>query len=146
MRQQTALAIIAGAVISGCALSGSRALDALPNRSGWVLLGMISESGVWQTGAKHVLVKDGTDVVPKPGDLIRVTAARDVVIVDFAQTGDARYLEPPVNRSLSGSDRTGVVLQPNTVVRVQRVFEEKSVGGVRGVWVMIRSNGDGRER
>jgi hypothetical protein len=142
-----AAAIVAWAVTTGCALSGpaGRSLDTLPNRSGWLLLGALTESGAWATAPKHLLVADGTDSVPKPRDLIRVTAEQDVLILDFAQTKDSRYLEPPANRPLSAADRTGVVLQPNTVVRVQRVFEEKP-SGIRGVWVLIRAEGDGGAR
>src|SRR6266536_4463753 len=94
----------------------ARSLENMTYKTGWVLLGAVTEDyRAWAAANdSHVPYKTGgfeivgktvdrtKPVLPRKGDLIRITDREPIVILDYATTAEKRRLDPPssVTRSL----------------------------------------------
>lgn len=113
--------------------------SALESRTGWLLLGELKD-GRWATEIMHRRVRGSTAIVPRPGDVVEVTKAEQVVILNYRELGEKRRNHPPGNRPLTLSDVTPVILPPGTLVRVLRVQVERAEFGLRGVWIKVTAD------
>lgn len=152
-----ALTILQGFTCIGAQSSASQtptsSLEMLTGKAGWITLGDVTlDLENWVSGGDptagfkmgpYEIVGKNVDrrkpILPKVGDRIRLTARNEVLILDYATTGEKRALESPssVTRSKGPGDRTGIVLEPGTVVEVQAVEISGPIGQGRIVWARV---------
>lgn len=144
-RRRLAIALLSLAI---CVESGGRHEQPvrpwhdLRHRAGWVLLGVRdTRDGKWAVAPQFEIEGAATEAWPatrdpRPGELLVLTAANDVVILDYATRGEDRRLDYPGGRRLDTGD-IAAKLMAGERLRVQDVRIEEPVGTLFGVWVRL---------
>lgn len=131
-------------------------LDTLTHKTGWIPLGALTaDSRRWaggsdpnvpyMTGPFEILgrrVDRRKPILPKVGDRIRVTARQEIVIIDYARTGEQRRLTAPssvtsISRPLGAADRTGLHVEAGEVLEVRAVKISRPLGQIRAAWARV---------
>ena len=111
--------------------------SALKLKTGWIRLGSVtvnrkrwagaSDPNVdFPTGGFEILEKnvDRRKVsLPMAKDRIRLTAANEVIVLDYVSSGEKRALDSPASltRSIGDRDRPGIRLAAGTIVQVEEI-------------------------
>jgi hypothetical protein len=121
--------------------------------AGWIVLGDVTEDlKEWATMSDPTVrfftgsfefvdkqVDRRKPTLPVPGDRIRLKSRQPVFVLDYAVSGHKRVLDPPfsVDRYLENKDKTGVVLEPGSIVEVQAVEISPFYSHARIVWARV---------
>lgn len=118
------------------------ALPTIPGDSGWLLLGDLDPDGKrYVRGPLYETEKSAypdKSLTPRKGELLRLSAERNVVIAGYKNTGLAQKFTPPWQlNALSDPDYTGVKLPRGSVVEVRDVSLGRFPGQPIVVWARV---------
>jgi hypothetical protein len=123
------------------------AFTVLHHKTGWVLIGVLSLKSYepYNIGSVHPFefvrrrTETGRSELPVAGDVIRPRVDLEVVILDFATTGESNRLVPPTTRQKgSPADLTGLYVLAGTAIVVEDARVSAPVGGQgRLLWLRI---------
>lgn len=125
------------ALLPGCQVDDS--WSRLHSRSAWIFLGVLDAgSDEWRTAASHRVVEgDQAGALPKVGDVLELTIAAPLVIIDYRSSGENKLLVSPADRPGAADDVTGIVLPSLSRVRVLDVRIHSTPTGPRECWVRV---------
>lgn len=114
----------------------------LPGGSGWILVGDLNPAGAFYVRGPFYTLKSSSypepSLVPRKGERLQLSAAREVVIADFKTSGLTLRDKPPWRENrLDDADYTGIKLPAGTVVEVRDVSMGQFKGQPRVVWVRV---------
>jgi hypothetical protein len=120
------------------------ALDQLEFKTGWVLLGLVTDDDTWQELPSFQIRPEWSvtaaipgNGLPRPGDQIRLNERCRIHLLDYATVGEQHRLESPMARGArSQSDETRFWLPAGTFVRVEDVDVHRA-GSSRIVFVRV---------
>jgi hypothetical protein len=118
------------------------ALPIFPDGSGWLLVGDFDVAERKYTRGpfyKAIASSYSTkSALPRKGDIIQITAERNLIIADYKNSGTKKLYQPPWQENyLEDNDYTGIKVLPGSKVEVRDVsmghFQDMSFV----VWVRI---------
>ena len=121
---------------------------ALHHKTGWVLMGLLSLKSYepFNIGSVHPFefvrrrTETGRSELPVAGDIIRLRVDLEVVILDFATTGESNRLVPPTTRQQLRhlADHTGLYLLAGTAIVVEDARVSAPIDDqARALWLRI---------
>lgn len=117
-------------------------LPPIPGDSGWVLLGDLDSKGAkYLRGPFYDVEKSNYPdkaLTPRKGELVRLTAVRNVIIAGYKGTGlEGQFTAPWTLNVLSDADYTGVKLPKGAIVEVRDVSLGSYLDQPIVVWVRV---------
>jgi hypothetical protein len=106
--------------------STETSLPILPGGSGWLLVGDFDEiEDKYTRGPFFEIISSNYNIksaFPRKGDIIRITADRNLVISDYKVSGINKLYQPPWQENyLKDDDFTGIKILPGSQVEVRDV-------------------------
>ena len=115
----------------------------LEYKTGWLLLGVMTvDKNYWSSALSfEVLGKPHPEngyILPIQGDRIRLTTEQELLILDYAQSGEKNRLASPAARQrLTSDDWTRIRLPKESILMVEDYQVGPPMGALKAVWVRV---------
>ena len=137
-----AVAAIACLLLTGngvAQVASSDTWSSLRHRTGWIILGVISEAGRWETEPSFKNLSGVEHKPPTLGDKIRVTSVHTLYIPGYGRERDeSRVYEVPASKGvLMDEDQTGLELMADTELKVEAIVKGPGHASKWVVWARV---------
>jgi hypothetical protein len=115
----------------------------LKHRTGWVILGVVAESGRWETQIDFKSVAADAAHAEHPslslGHMIRLTGPHSLYIAGYGKAKDEskRFVVPAPEGRVNDSDETGLDLPADSEVRLDALVKAPGLGSKWVVWARV---------
>ena len=117
-------------------------LSAIKYNTGWIYLGLVdNQETTYRTQPLYSIEKStytDSNLTPRVGEIIKLSAKRDIVILDYKSTGvNSRFTPPWKANVLDENDYTGYFMPKGSVVEVRDISIAGYPGHDKVVWARI---------